>query len=82
MSRTQEQIQNEYGRAAAELGQEVYLRSLAEEQITKHEYKEQKLKNQMQSLAKEAAALKSEEPNKGPGADSVPSTQEETIEQA
>ncbi len=58
MSRTQEQIQNEYGRAAAELGQEVYLRSLAEEQITKHEYKEQKLKNQMQSLAKEAAALK------------------------
>ncbi len=57
MSRTVQIIQSEYGQAAAELGQEVYLRSLAEENIEKQDYKIEKLKNRMQGLAKEAQAL-------------------------
>lgn len=58
MSRTDVEINNEYGRAAAELGQEVYLASLTQEQLEKHEYNMTKLKNKMRSLAKEAHALK------------------------
>ncbi len=62
MSRDQNTINNEYGQAAAQLGQEEYLKSLAQEQIEKHEYNAGKLKNKMQSLAKEAAALKEAKP--------------------
>lgn len=57
MSRTTEQVNLEYGQAAAELGQETYLISLAQEQIEKHEYKIERLKNNMRTLAKEAHAL-------------------------
>lgn len=64
--RDQNTINNEYGQTAAQLGQEEYLKSLAEEQVEKHNYNAMKLKNKMQSLAKEAAALKDQKPEEVP----------------
>lgn len=60
MARTVVEIQNEYGQAAASLGQEVYIQSLAEDQLEKHAYNIRKLKDKMQTLAKEAQKLNEE----------------------
>lgn len=79
MARTQNEINNEYGASAAQLGQEVYLASLAQEQIAKHEYNIEKLKSKMQNLAKEALklneALKAEVPEVATPAAEVSSEQ-------
>ncbi len=82
MSRTQEQVQNEYGQAAAQLGQEEYLKSLAQEQIEKHEYNAGKLKNKMQSLAKEAAAIKEAQQKEANPKQSEEKKEEASVEQA
>lgn len=62
MSRTVQDVTQEYGQVAAQLGQEAYLASLTQEQLDKHEYNIGKLKAKMQSLAKEAQKLKEEIP--------------------
>lgn len=60
MSRTINEIQQDYGRAAAELGDLHFKRSLSEEEVEKLNYQIQKRTAQMQSLANEAKRLAKE----------------------
>lgn len=60
MSRTMEEIQQDYGRSAAELGDLNYKRKLSEDNIEKLDYGIQKLLNKMDSLGQEAKKLAEE----------------------